>query len=127
MNTYFLILISALLLWILYSRFVQGGNIPSLSGQAFLDDLKENDGVLVDVRSSQEYAAGHIQGAENMDFLGRQFKARAENLPKEKPIYVYCKSGTRSKMAARTLQKLGFEKVVNLSGGTMGWKGELVK
>ncbi|MEM8896540.1 MAG: rhodanese-like domain-containing protein [Bacteroidota bacterium] len=126
MNTLYVVL-GAVLLLLLYLRFVKGGNIPSLSGEEFLDDLKENDGILVDVRSPAEYAAGHIEGAQNLDFFSRQFKAGAEKLPREKPIYVYCKSGTRSSMAARKLKKLGFENVVNLAGGTMGWSGELVR
>ncbi|MEL6192373.1 MAG: rhodanese-like domain-containing protein [Bacteroidota bacterium] len=127
MNTLYLVLGAGLLL-LFYLRFIKGGaNIPSLSGEEFLDDLKENDGVLVDVRSPAEYAAGHIEGAQNLDFFSRQFKVRAEKLPKEKAIYVYCKSGTRSNMAAKALQKLGFERVINLAGGTMGWRGELVK
>lgn len=68
---------------------------------------------LVDVRSPGEYAAGHIDGAINIpvDQIGN----RASSLdPKDRPVVVYCASGTRSAMARRTLRSAGFTQVFNL-------------
>lgn len=77
------------------------------------------EGVLVDVRTPEEYRGGHLPGAVNVPLDGIQGAA----LPKEKPIYVYCHSGARSAQACRWLQQEGYS-VENL-GGLMGYRGEL--
>jgi rhodanese-related sulfurtransferase len=73
--------------------------------------------LLVDVRSSPEFASGHLDGAKNfpVQVLGEQ----ADKLgAKDKPIVVYCASGTRSAMARSMLKGRGFTRVYNL--GAMG-------
>ena len=74
---------------------------------------------LVDVRSAGEFASGHIDGAVNIpvDQLGSQLGALGS---KDAPIVVYCASGTRSAMAARTLKGKGFAGVRNL-GAMSNW------
>jgi rhodanese-related sulfurtransferase len=48
-------------------------------------------------------------------------------IPKDKSVYLYCRSGMRSKQAARILQKNGFHEIAHLQGGMMSWKGKITK
>ena len=77
---------------------------------------------LLYVSSAEEYAQGHIANAENIDVQQPDFidKAKAK-LDHTNPVYVYCRSGKRSMLAAQKLVKAGF-KVVNLRDGIMGWE-----
>ncbi len=81
--------------------------------------------VLLDVRTPQEFASGHIPGAVNIpnESIGTQ---TVQDLPdKEQLIMVYCRSGNRSKQAAEKLARLGYTHVVEF-GGIQDWDGELV-
>ena len=74
---------------------------------------------LVDVRTEQEFARGHLDGARNIPV--HQIAARAKKeIPRGKPVVVYCASGMRSAMAASALRRAGFERVVNL-GPMSAW------
>ena len=79
--------------------------------------------VLLDVRTATEYAEGHIPGTHfNIDVLQEDFESKAlKVLSKEKKVALYCRSGNRSKNAARILSKKGYQ-VVELSTGFNGWK-----
>lgn len=82
--------------------------------------LLSQGGQLVDVRSADEYASGHIDGAKNIpvDAIG----ARAGELGDiEKPVVVYCRSGARSSRAKNILESKGYKKVYNL-GAISNWK-----
>ncbi|WP_209402060.1 rhodanese-like domain-containing protein [Pseudozobellia sp. WGM2] len=74
-------------------------------------------GILLDVRTPQEYNKGHIEQSINIDWLGNEFLETAKDLNKNKPVYVYCKKGGRSAKAAKFLDSLGFERVIDLKGG----------
>ena len=77
---------------------------------------------LLDVRTAEEYAQGHIAGAKLIDVKDSTFISQAiSQLSKELPVAVYCRSGRRSANAARQLVKAGFE-VVNLGGGILAWE-----
>ncbi len=84
-----------------------------------------NDNVqLVDVRTPEEYAEGHLKGAENINVFDSDFVEQAlKSLDKSKPVAVYCRSGKRSAEAAIKLSENGF-KVTNLEGGILAWKAE---
>lgn len=86
-------------------------------------NLLRNDSVqLVDVRTPEEYADGHIPGAENINVFDSDFTEKAQtSLDKTKPVAVYCRSGKRSAEAARKLSEKGFN-VTNLKGGIIAWK-----
>lgn len=77
---------------------------------------------LVDVRTAEEFAGGHLVGAMNLDLRDPQFEAGVSNLNKEEPVFVYCLSGGRSASAANRLSKLGFTQVYDLKGGFLAWK-----
>ena len=82
-----------------------------------------NDYVLVDVRTPAEYEEAHLKGAINIDVKDSlTFMSKVkEQLPKDKTIMVYCRSGHRSSMAADKLGANGY-KVINLGGGITAWK-----
>ncbi|PKV51956.1 rhodanese-related sulfurtransferase [Aquimarina sp. MAR_2010_214] len=78
---------------------------------------------LVDVRTSNEYTNGHIDGAFNIDYFKQMvFKSSFNAFNKEEPIYVYCRSGNRSQKAAAMLAEMGFTNIVDLKGGFIAWK-----
>ena len=81
-----------------------------------------NNVQLIDVRTSEEFNAGHIEGAINIDFKNEEvFYQSFQRLNKKNPVYVYCRSGNRSKKSADKLLELGFSKVYDLKGGYIEW------
>lgn len=84
--------------------------------------LLEDDNVqLLDVRTPEEFAEGHIAGAKNINLFNKDFLSTAQKiLDKSKPVAVYCRSGKRSAEAARLLSDKGYN-VTNLNGGIMAW------
>ncbi len=79
---------------------------------------------LVDVRTPEEYAEGHIKHAKNINVFDDNFIALMSELDKEKPVYVYCRKGGRSAKASAKLQEAGFTKIYDLDGGFSEWKSE---
>lgn len=77
---------------------------------------------LVDVRTPEEFAEGHIEDARNIDFFASDFLVQFDRYDKKKPLYIYCRSGNRSAKAAKLLQKAGFSMIVDLAGGFKAWK-----
>lgn len=80
-----------------------------------VENLLKNKEFLLDVREEYEYQEGHIKGAVNLPL--REILEKKDTLPKNKDIYVYCRSGHRSADAVNFLKSLGFEKVHNIEGG----------
>ena len=90
--------------------------------EAFSELMTQPDVQLVDVRTAEEYAEGHIAEALNIDVKANDFVVKATQLlDATKPVAVYCRSGKRSAHAATLLAKEGFH-VTNLLGGIMAWK-----
>ena len=77
---------------------------------------------VLDVRSPEEFAKGHITGAMNVDIHSPDFAAKAEQFDKKKPILVNCHAGSRGAIAAAELARLGFKSVFNLEGGLAAWE-----
>ncbi len=94
----------------------------SLDAEKYAKLIQKDNVTLVDVRTAEEFAAGHIAGAEhNIDVRKSSFIDDAEKtLPSKGIIAVYCKGGVRSKTAASQLAARGY-KVVELSTGYDGW------
>ena len=96
--------------------------IVSVPATEFAKEIKTDSVQILDVRTPQEYADGHIDGAKNIDIQSDNFPQIAEKeLSKDSAILVYCRSGRRSMAAAEQLAKLGY-KVVNLKGGILEWQ-----
>ena len=97
-------------------------NIVSVSAPEFDTKIKTDSVQLLDVRTPQEYAEGHIDGALNINVQSDDFQQMAEKeLSKDSTILVYCRSGRRSMDAAGILTRLGY-RVINLKGGIIEWK-----
>jgi rhodanese-related sulfurtransferase/TusA-related sulfurtransferase len=82
-------------------------------------------GLIVDVREEAEYAFGHIEGAKSIP-MG-ELDARMDELSKDKDIYVICRTGKRSELAAQKLVKAGFSNVFNVVPGMTAWNGPVSK
>ncbi|MFD1163449.1 rhodanese-like domain-containing protein [Hwangdonia seohaensis] len=86
--------------------------------------LELNNVQLIDVRTPKEFKEGHIENAQNIDFLSSTFTEDIKTLDKEKPIVVYCRSGKRSANSTKKLQEAGFTEIYDLEGGILKWKQE---
>lgn len=84
---------------------------------------KDSDYILLDVRTSEEYANGHIPGAINIDV---DILEDDLDLLKDKTIYVYCRSGRRSKIAADILEANGYTDIIEF-GGIIDYHGKIEK
>ena len=80
------------------------------------------DAVLMDVRESDEFRAGHIPGAINVPLSGID----TISIPKDKQVFVYCLRGIRSRRAAGKMKKMGYTKVKSI-GGIVEYKGQIEK
>lgn len=93
---------------------------------ANLVELVEDRGrefVIVDVRTPAEYRAGHIPGAVNIDY--REIGEQPPQVDRDALVVTYCRSGARASHAQATLERMGFENVVNF-GAVASWPEELV-
>jgi sulfur-carrier protein adenylyltransferase/sulfurtransferase len=89
----------------------------------FAERLKRQDGaLLLDVREREEFSEGHLRGAICLPrgFLELRITGMASSL--HQPIYVYCAGGSRSALAAKTLQEMGYRDVISLLGGLSAWR-----
>lgn len=80
--------------------------------------------VLIDVRTPEEFASGHLDGATNIDLRSPDFATQVAALDPTKTYAVYCHSGNRSAQALALMQPAGFSHVADLSGGITAWTGE---
>lgn len=92
----------------------------------FAKTISNKEVQLVDVRTSEEYAAAHIPGAVNIDVQSESFDNNISKLDKSRPVALYCRSGARSKVAAQKIIDKGF-KVYELDRGISGWSGKTTK
>lgn len=89
------------------------------------DDFRskiEAGATLIDVRTVEEYASGHITGSLNMDVNNSAFNDNVLMLDRNKEYAVYCASGVRSGKAAELMRQNGFTSVYTLTGGIKTWK-----
>ena len=99
-------------------------NEDNLDVQAFVETMAATkDYNLVDVRTPEEFEKGHLENAQNIDFNAADFSKRAAELAKNKPVFLYCLTDTRSEAAADLLRKDGY-KVYLLKGGILKWRAE---
>ena len=90
-----------------------------------IDEAINGEGIILDVREAAEYAFGHIPSAQSIP-MGDLF-TRMNELDKTQTIYVICRTGTRSDLAAQQLAEAGFTKVYNVLPGMTGYEGNLQK
>jgi rhodanese-related sulfurtransferase len=113
-------LMYGLIAWFLYTRLAPIKGLNHLNAENFKRRMEQDKNyVLIDVREPVEYKQGFIPGAQNIPLS--QLKARYTEIPADKDVLLYCRSGMRSKQAARILNKKGFSKLAHLKGGILSW------
>jgi len=95
------------------------GSYTNVTADDLYAQLGKPDVMIVDVRTPAEYAEGHIAGAVNLPL--QTIESWYKDLPKDKPVYLYCRSGNRSQQAAEFLKKKGFSNIYNEQGGIIAW------
>ena len=88
----------------------------------------DENAIILDVRTPEEFETSRIPNSKNIDFYNPQnFMQEIEKLDRDKSYYVYCRTGVRSANSCQLMNELGFDKVYNLLGGIVEWKGEIDK
>ncbi len=96
-----------------------------IGGEDFLARLNNDTSVqVIDVRTREEFSAGHLPNARNVDFKKEDFLKQMEGFNKEQPLMLYCLAGSRSAAAAELLASNGFTQIYDLDGGYMRWTVE---
>ena len=97
---------------------------PSEAAGIIGENSSSDDFVILDIRTSEEFAAGKIEDSINIDFYATDFREQLDGLDKDTHYLVYCNSGNRSGQALPIFEDLGFAEVDNLSTGITGWHNE---
>lgn len=118
-----LLVVVAALAVLIYELRERARGVGAVSPQDAVRMMNQG-ATLLDVRSAEDFAAGHIRGARNLPT-----ERLAEGLDglkrlKDRPIIVYCERGVSATAAMRQLVQQGFSKVVNLRGGLSAWRAE---
>jgi rhodanese-related sulfurtransferase len=101
------------------------GDVQVMSVAEFKNKIRQKSVQLIDVRTPEEYGAGHIQGALNIDVQSGDFESQVSTkISRKKPVAVYCRSGKRSERAASALSKMGYKVIYDLKGGYLAWEAE---
>lgn len=82
------------------------------------------DFVLIDIRTPEEFMAGHIEGAVNIDYHNHDFIERLDSLDKGKTYLIYCRTGRRSSDTLRIMRRLQFKRVYRILGEIVRWRAE---
>ena len=89
---------------------------------SFKTEITKPNVVLLDVRTPEEYSAGHLVGALNIDFRNPEFGLKIDSLDHDKQYELYCRSGKRSGESVKMMQEKGFKNVHHLKGGISAWE-----
>lgn len=101
-------------------------NKLELTDVSVVQELVESppaDLVILDIRTPEEFASGHIVGAINIDYYADDFETKLAELNLDVPYVMYCNSGNRSSNALPVMDSLGFDEVYELDGGIQAWYG----
>lgn len=95
----------------------------NLDANEFEKAIQQKNIQVLDVRTSGEYQAGHIQNALQANWNNKtEFSSRVQYVDKDKPVYVYCLAGGRSAAAAGWMRENGYKQVYELTGGMNAWR-----
>ena len=100
---------------------VEGNLAADVESEVFKQYIDEEKGLLLDVRTTEEFNEGHIEGALNIDFYGETFENSLDSLDPATTVLVYCQAGGRSGQTMEMLANKGFSEVYNLVGGYGNW------
>ena len=100
----------------------QNKAIQVLSPEDFKAQTENKNVQLIDVRSAGEFKSGSIKRAKNINFFSGSFTEEFSKLDKEKAVYLFCRSGSRSKQSSKKLAAMGFTEIYDLKGGILNYK-----
>lgn len=105
----------------------QATGYQNIDNKTFVQKAEGKDVMILDVRTPEEYKAGHIPNAKLVNFYADNFSTRIDSLDKSKTYLVYCAKGGRSSSASDLMAKKGFKQVYNLEHGFSQWNGAVEK
>jgi rhodanese-related sulfurtransferase len=100
---------------------ISGISTISVDAAAAITENPPDGLVVLDVRTPEEFAEGHLEGAVLADFYAADFAEQLAALDTDVPYLVYCRSGNRSGQALGVMEQLGFTSVVDIDGGIVAW------
>ncbi|MDY6958365.1 MAG: rhodanese-like domain-containing protein [Halobacteriota archaeon] len=101
------------------------GDITPKEANELIDERSgDEDFVILDVRTSEEFSGGHIEGAIIIDFNSENFEDEIGKLDRNITYLIYCRTARRSSLALDIMEDLGFTDVYNLKGGIVRWEEE---
>ncbi|ESU30523.1 hypothetical protein G3A_21505 [Bacillus sp. 17376] len=118
---FLIVLTVAVILYSVFMYFRQKKILKTLTEEEFIAGYRKAQ--LIDVREPNEFAGGHILGARNIPLT--QLKTRLKEIRPDKPVYLYCQTGSRSGRAAQLLYKKGYRDLNHLQGGFKKWGGKV--
>lgn len=102
-------------------KSIESGSVQLIQAIEFQQAISQQPIQLVDIRTASEFAQGHIEGAINVDFYDPNFLQNMQNVVQtNQTLYIYCRSGNRTGMAAKRLAAVGYH-VVDLQNGIITW------
>lgn len=101
---------------------VEKPKVEKIGVDEFDHKRQEKDAVVLDVRTPEEYKAGHVPGAVNLDLHDPQFADKVAHLDKSKTYLVHCAKGYRSNMASTKMAEMGFINLFDFHGGFTAWE-----
>lgn len=105
----------------LFSVYAFANDIPEISALE-VTKLDTTQHIIIDVRTKEEYQAGHVPGAINLPLSEIQNAKGNLSLDKNKTLVLYCRSGYRAGKAANALKDLHYSNLKHLDGDMLGWK-----
>ncbi|MBE2188729.1 MAG: thioredoxin fold domain-containing protein [Candidatus Kapabacteria bacterium] len=96
--------------------------MKNINATEFKKLVDAGNGITLDVRTPEEIADGYINNASIVNYYDEDFEKKINLIPKDKEIYIYCKSGGRSSEAAEILRKNGFKRIYQLENGIIEWE-----
>lgn len=118
MNTILSTLFIVLAAWFVISRFLPVERCSKYKRKRIKKYSRKTGKYFIDVRTVGEYRGNHMKGFQNIPL--NDLASKTNQLDKNREVIVICQSGMRSKQAAKMLKKLGFQHVINVSGGMNG-------
>jgi rhodanese-related sulfurtransferase len=98
-------------------------NISAAEADALIQSNKDNPNfVIIDIRTPDEYAAGHLENSKLINYYAENFKAELDKLDRDKSYLIYCRTGHRSGLVRDIMEGMGFLSVYNMEGGITSWQ-----
>ena len=91
--------------------------LKNISAEEMEKIISEKQVIILDIRTLEEFKGGHINEAINIDFYSKDFESNLDKFDKSKTYIIYCRSGNRTGIALKTMEKLNFKEVYNVLGG----------